>query len=219
MIKFMNFMNQWEFMHVWMKFPKIRSYMHEFPFVHKIHKFDHGDDLVIMAMTGCWSCMKISFMAVFMTPTNSTIIKIFLHCRWRTHVIWKRLTKCLWLTPLLIRMSIPWLMILLRNISGVGNKTNTTFLTSSELLKMLEWADCWECPAIWKISPQKVSSPFISFTRTLKSCARFKLKIYWPLWWTLDSLCMKFPCGPVRVLCIGFVMWANSLSCRQCFSA
>ena len=68
MIKFMNFMNQWEFMHVWMKFPKIRSYMHEFPFVHKIHKFDHGDDLVIMAMTGCWSCMKISFMAVFMTP-------------------------------------------------------------------------------------------------------------------------------------------------------
>ena len=68
MIKFMNFMNQWEFMHVWMKFPKNRSYMHEFPFVHKIHKFDHGDDLVIMAMTGCWSCMKISFMAVFMTP-------------------------------------------------------------------------------------------------------------------------------------------------------
>ena len=47
-----------------MKFPKIRSYMHEFRFVHKIHKFDHGDDLVIMAMTG----MKISFMAVFMTP-------------------------------------------------------------------------------------------------------------------------------------------------------
>ena len=29
------------------------SYMHEFPFVHKIHKFDHGDDLEIMAMTGC----------------------------------------------------------------------------------------------------------------------------------------------------------------------
>ena len=136
------------------------------------------------------------------------------------HVIWNRLTKCLWLIPLLIRMSIPWLMILFRNIiSGVGNKTNTTFLTSSELLKMLEWADCWECPAIWKISPQKVSFPFISFTRTLKSCARFKLKIYWPLWWTLDSLCTKFPCGPVRVLCIGFVMWANSLSCRQCFSA
>ena len=55
-------------MHVWMKFPKIRSYMHEFPFVHKIHKFDHGDDLVIMAIEGCWSCMKISFMAVFRTP-------------------------------------------------------------------------------------------------------------------------------------------------------
>ena len=70
MIKFMNFMNQWEFMHIWMKFPKNRSYMHEFPFVHKIHKFDHGDDLVIMAMTGCWSCMKISFMAVFMTPST-----------------------------------------------------------------------------------------------------------------------------------------------------
>ena len=45
--------------------------MHEFPFVHKIHKFDHGDDLVIMAMTGCWSCMKISFKAVFMTPRSS----------------------------------------------------------------------------------------------------------------------------------------------------
>ena len=29
--------------------------MHEFPFVHKIHKFDHGDDLVIMAMNSCWS--------------------------------------------------------------------------------------------------------------------------------------------------------------------
>ena len=31
--------------------------MHEFPLVHKIHKFDHGDDLVIMAMTDCWSFM------------------------------------------------------------------------------------------------------------------------------------------------------------------
>ena len=29
------------------------SYMHEFPFVYEIHKFDHLDDLVIMAMTGC----------------------------------------------------------------------------------------------------------------------------------------------------------------------
>ena len=69
MIKFMNFMNKWEFMHIWTNFWKFHSYMHEFPLVHKIHKFDHGDDLVIMAMTGCWSCMKISFMAVFMTPT------------------------------------------------------------------------------------------------------------------------------------------------------
>ena len=80
MIKFMNFMNQWEFMHVWMKFPKIRSYMHEFPFVHKIHKFDHGDDLVIMAMTGCWSCMKISFMAVFMAPKpKAKFVEIWLN--------------------------------------------------------------------------------------------------------------------------------------------
>ena len=29
------------------------SYMHEFPLVLKIHKFDYGDDLVTMAMTGC----------------------------------------------------------------------------------------------------------------------------------------------------------------------
>ena len=43
--------------------------MHEFPLVHQIH-FDHGDDLVIMAMTGCWSCMKILFRAAFMTPTH-----------------------------------------------------------------------------------------------------------------------------------------------------
>ena len=35
------------------------SYMHEFPFVHRIHKFDHADDLVIMAMTGCWSFMLV----------------------------------------------------------------------------------------------------------------------------------------------------------------
>ena len=49
MIKFMNFMKQWEFMRVWMKFPKIRSYMYEFPFAHKIHKFDHDyDRLLIM---------------------------------------------------------------------------------------------------------------------------------------------------------------------------
>ena len=80
MIKFMNFMNQWDFMHVWMKFPKIRSYMHEFPFVHKIHKFDHGDDLVIMAMTGCWSCMKISFRAVFMAPKpKAKFVEIWLN--------------------------------------------------------------------------------------------------------------------------------------------
>ena len=53
----MNFMNKWEFMHIWTNFWKFHSYMHEFPLVHKIHKFDHGDDLVIMAMTDCWSFM------------------------------------------------------------------------------------------------------------------------------------------------------------------
>ena len=57
MIKFMKFMNKWEFMHIWTNFWKFHSYMHEFPLVHKIHKFDHGDNLVIMAMTGCWSFM------------------------------------------------------------------------------------------------------------------------------------------------------------------
>ena len=44
-------------MHIWTIFWKFHSYMHEFPLVHKIHKFDHGDDLVIMAMTDCWSFM------------------------------------------------------------------------------------------------------------------------------------------------------------------
>ena len=44
-------------MHIWTNFWKFHSYMHEFPLVHKIHKFDHGDDLVIMAMTDCWSFM------------------------------------------------------------------------------------------------------------------------------------------------------------------
>ena len=28
------------------------SYMHEFQFVHKIHTFNYGDELVIMDMTG-----------------------------------------------------------------------------------------------------------------------------------------------------------------------
>ena len=56
------------------------SYMHELPFVFKIHKFDHGDDLVIMAMTGCWSCMKISFMAVFMAPKpKAKFVEIWLN--------------------------------------------------------------------------------------------------------------------------------------------
>ena len=102
MIKFMNFMNQWEFMHVWMKFPKIRSYMHEFPFVHKIHKFDHGDDLVIMAMTGCWSCMKISFMAVFMTSncdTYSARIGTIL-LLWRSTVLFRRYRELAKRSPL-----------------------------------------------------------------------------------------------------------------------
>ena len=55
-------------------------HMHEFSFVHKIHKFDHGDDLVIMAMTGCWSCMKISFMAVFMAPKpKAKFVEIWLN--------------------------------------------------------------------------------------------------------------------------------------------
>ena len=44
-------------MHIWTNFWKFHSYMHEFPFVHKIHKFYHGDDLMIMAMTDCWSFM------------------------------------------------------------------------------------------------------------------------------------------------------------------
>ena len=44
-------MSKWEFMHAFMN--NFHSYMREFPFVHKIHKFDHGDDLVIIAMTGC----------------------------------------------------------------------------------------------------------------------------------------------------------------------
>ena len=46
-------------MHIWTNFWKFHSYMHEFPLVHKIHKFDHGDDLVIMAMTDCWSFMIV----------------------------------------------------------------------------------------------------------------------------------------------------------------
>ena len=55
MIKIMNFMNKWELMHIYEKLTSDHSYMHEFPFVHKIQKIDNGDDLLIVAITGCWS--------------------------------------------------------------------------------------------------------------------------------------------------------------------